>query len=47
MVMTGSNGAEQAFSRCEGAFSLVIGTPEGILGARRPPGGFGLWCWEY
>jgi len=32
------NGAEQAFSRCEGAFSLVIGTPEGILGARDPQG---------
>lgn len=32
------NGAEKAFSRCEGAFSLVIGTPEGILGARDPQG---------
>ncbi|NJL47865.1 MAG: amidophosphoribosyltransferase [Leptolyngbyaceae cyanobacterium SM2_5_2] len=26
--------AEKAFNRCRGAFSLVIGTPEGILGAR-------------
>lgn len=32
------NGAEAAFNRCEGAFSLVIGTPEGILGARDPQG---------
>jgi amidophosphoribosyltransferase len=32
------NGAEKAFGRCEGAFSLVIGTPEGILGARDPQG---------
>jgi amidophosphoribosyltransferase len=26
--------AEKAFNRCRGAFSLVIGTPEGIIGAR-------------
>ncbi len=26
--------AEKAFNRCQGAFSLVIGTPEGIIGAR-------------
>jgi amidophosphoribosyltransferase len=32
------NGAEKAFNRCQGAFSLVIGTPEGILGARDPQG---------
>jgi amidophosphoribosyltransferase len=28
------NAAERAFNRCQGAFSLVIGTPEGLLGAR-------------
>lgn len=28
------SGAEKAFNRCQGAFSLVIGTPDGILGAR-------------
>jgi amidophosphoribosyltransferase len=28
------NAAEKAFNRCQGAFSLVIGTSEGILGAR-------------
>jgi amidophosphoribosyltransferase len=32
------NGAVQAFQRCEGAFSLVIGTPEGIIGTRDPNG---------
>lgn len=26
--------AEKAFNRCQGAFSLVIGTPDGIIGAR-------------
>ncbi|NMF83153.1 amidophosphoribosyltransferase [Nodosilinea sp. P-1105] len=26
--------AEKAFDRCRGAFSLVIGTPQGIMGAR-------------
>lgn len=26
--------AEKAFNRCRGAFSLVIGTPDGIIGAR-------------
>jgi amidophosphoribosyltransferase len=28
------NGAISAFKRCQGAFSLVIGTPAGIIGAR-------------
>lgn len=27
-------GAIEAFQRCEGAFSLVIGTPDGVMGAR-------------
>jgi amidophosphoribosyltransferase len=31
-------GAITAFHRCEGAFSLVIGTPKGIIGARDPNG---------
>ncbi|MEM9092165.1 MAG: amidophosphoribosyltransferase [Cyanobacteria bacterium P01_F01_bin.53] len=31
-------GAISAFKRCEGAFSLVIGTPNGILAARDPHG---------
>ena len=31
-------GAIRAFKRCEGAFSLVIGTPEGIIAARDPHG---------
>lgn len=31
-------GAIAAFKRCEGAFSLVIGTPTGIIGARDPYG---------
>jgi amidophosphoribosyltransferase len=31
-------GAIAAFHRCEGAFSLVIGTPEGIIGTRDPHG---------
>ncbi|MEL7522887.1 MAG: amidophosphoribosyltransferase, partial [Cyanobacteria bacterium J06553_1] len=31
-------GAVSAFKRCEGAFSLVIGTPDGILAARDPHG---------
>ena len=31
-------GAIAAFKRCEGAFSLVIGTPDGIIGARDPHG---------
>ncbi|MEA5575095.1 amidophosphoribosyltransferase [Anabaena sp. UHCC 0451] len=31
-------GAIRAFHRCQGAFSLVIGTPEGIMGARDPNG---------
>jgi amidophosphoribosyltransferase len=31
-------GAISAFNRCHGAFSLVIGTPEGILGTRDPNG---------
>jgi amidophosphoribosyltransferase len=30
--------AISAFRRCEGAFSLVIGTPEGIIAARDPHG---------
>ncbi len=32
------NGAIAAFKRCKGAFSLVIGTPAGIIGARDPHG---------
>lgn len=31
-------GATAAFKRCEGAFSLVIGTPAGIIAARDPHG---------
>ncbi|KKJ01697.1 amidophosphoribosyltransferase [Prochlorothrix hollandica] len=31
-------GAISAFKRCQGAFSLVIGTPQGILGTRDPQG---------
>lgn len=31
-------GAIAAFKRCKGAFSLVIGTPSGIVGARDPQG---------
>ena len=31
-------GAIAAFNRCKGAFSLVIGTPEGIIAARDPHG---------
>jgi amidophosphoribosyltransferase len=31
-------GAILAFQRCKGAFSLVIGTPEGIMGVRDPNG---------
>jgi amidophosphoribosyltransferase len=31
-------GTSQALHRCEGAFSLVLGTPEGILGVRDPRG---------
>lgn len=32
------DGAIAAFKRCQGAFSLVIGTPSGIIGARDPQG---------
>lgn len=32
------DGAIAAFKRCEGAFSLVIGTPTGIIGTRDPHG---------
>ncbi|MBE9005646.1 amidophosphoribosyltransferase [Fortiea sp. LEGE XX443] len=32
------DGAIQAFQRCQGAFSLVIGTPDGIMGTRDPNG---------
>lgn len=32
------SGAISAFKRCQGAFSLVIGTPAGIIGARDPLG---------
>lgn len=32
------NGALSAFTRCEGAYSLVIGTPEGVMGVRDPHG---------
>lgn len=31
-------GAISAFHRCQGAFSLVIGTPDGMIGARDPNG---------
>ncbi len=31
-------GAMNAFKRCQGAFSLVIGTPHGIMGTRDPNG---------
>ncbi|MFO5526516.1 MAG: amidophosphoribosyltransferase [Cuspidothrix sp.] len=31
-------GAMNAFKRCQGAFSLVIGTPDGIMGTRDPNG---------
>jgi amidophosphoribosyltransferase len=31
-------GAISAFRRCQGAYSLVIGTPQGIMGARDPQG---------
>ena len=31
-------GAKLAFSRCQGAYSLVIGTPEGLMGVRDPHG---------
>jgi amidophosphoribosyltransferase len=31
-------GAISAFTRCQGAFSLVIGTPVGLMGARDPNG---------
>ncbi|CEJ43796.1 amidophosphoribosyltransferase [Umezakia ovalisporum] len=31
-------GATKAFHRCQGAFSLVIGTPAGVMGARDPNG---------
>ncbi|OUL29077.1 amidophosphoribosyltransferase [Nostoc sp. 106C] len=40
-VNTGANwldGCIQAFRRCQGAFSLVIGTPVGIMGVRDPNG---------
>ncbi|BAZ42803.1 amidophosphoribosyltransferase [Calothrix sp. NIES-4101] len=32
------DGAIQAFHRCQGAFSLVIGTPVGVMGVRDPNG---------
>lgn len=32
------DGAIAAFHRCEGAFSLAIGTPDGMMGARDPLG---------
>ena len=32
------DGAITAFQRCQGAFSLVIGTPTGLIGARDPHG---------
>ncbi|MBE7381323.1 MAG: amidophosphoribosyltransferase [Leptolyngbya sp. SIO1E4] len=32
------DGAISAFKRCQGAFSLVIGTPNGLIGARDPHG---------
>ena len=31
-------GAIRAFERCQGAFSLVIGTPDGLMGTRDPNG---------
>ncbi|WP_427160973.1 amidophosphoribosyltransferase [Aliinostoc sp. HNIBRCY26] len=31
-------GAIQAFHRCQGAFSLVVGTPVGVMGVRDPNG---------
>jgi amidophosphoribosyltransferase len=31
-------GSISAFHRCQGAFSLVIGTPQGLMGARDPNG---------
>ncbi|HYW21706.1 MAG TPA: amidophosphoribosyltransferase [Nodularia sp. (in: cyanobacteria)] len=31
-------GSIQAFHRCQGAFSLVIGTPDGVMGVRDPNG---------
>jgi len=31
-------GAISAFNRCQGAYSLVIGTPEGLMGVRDPHG---------
>lgn len=31
-------GSKRAFHRCQGAFSLVIGTPDGVIGARDPNG---------
>ncbi len=31
-------GCIQAFHRCQGAFSLVIGTPDGVMGVRDPNG---------
>lgn len=31
-------GTQQALRRCQGAFSLVLGTPDGILGVRDPRG---------
>ncbi|MEA5504159.1 amidophosphoribosyltransferase [Halotia wernerae UHCC 0503] len=31
-------GCIQAFQRCQGAFSLVIGTPDGVMGVRDPNG---------
>lgn len=31
-------GAARAFRRCQGAFSLAIGTPNGLMGARDPNG---------
>ena len=40
-INTGSEwleGAIRAFGRCQGAFSLVIGTPAGMMGARDPNG---------
>ena len=32
------SGAIKAFHRCEGAFSLVVGTPDGMMGVRDPNG---------
>ncbi|MEB3275148.1 MAG: amidophosphoribosyltransferase [Prochlorothrix sp.] len=32
------DGTVQALKRCEGAFSLVIGTPQGVIGTRDPQG---------